>query len=406
MPEYRYRAVDDKGSDVSGTMSEDSAVRVSAILEEQGLQVSSIEQVTETVPAPSRTGALSWDEVELLNQQLHAIVRSGLPLAPALKAISTELRSPRLQSVLESIRGSLEQGKSLEEALEPVADKLPPVYRASLVAGDKSGNLLAVLDHMCAYTGEMAEYRNRMQMALAYPALVVVVCALVLMLLLGIVVPQFGEIFQDFGAGLPALTRFWLDVSETLNYRYPNILIFVSILVIAWHFGMKFARGTANGPYYLDWIKLRVPGFGKAFRQGSLARFCRTLGILLRARVPLPEGLEIASATAENAVLSRAVSAATRHVQQGSSLAGAFDATGYFDGSFGWLLGLAEERNEVDDALFHLAETYEHGGQRTTRLLTSVVPPLLVVFLGMIVVSIIASIYLPMFSLADVISGQ
>jgi general secretion pathway protein F len=406
MPEYRYRAVDENGRDVSGTMKEDSAVRVTAILQEQGLQVSSIEPIAGVTEEKIRTGSLTWEEVDLLNQQLHAIVRSGLPLAPSLKAVSLELRSPRLQTVIHSLHASLEQGRSLEEALDAVAGTLPPVYRAALVAGERSGNLLAVLDHMCAYTGYMVETRNRLQMALAYPALVVAVCAFVLGLLITVVLPQFGEIFKDFGAHLPWPTRFWLDVADTIRFRYPSILIVISVFVIGGHFGMKALRSTANGPYYLDRIKLRAPIAGRAFRQGSLARFSRTLGLLLKSRAPLPESLQIAAAVSGNAVLQRAVHAAARNVEQGSTIAGAFEATGYFDGTFGWLLGLAEERGEMEDVLFHLADTYEQGGERSTRLLVSMLPPVLVAAVGCIVLSVLVSIYLPIFSLADVISGQ
>lgn len=406
MPQYRYRAVDENGRDVSGTMNEDTAVRVTAILEEQGLQVSSVELLKEAETVKRRADALSWEEVELLNQQMQAIVRSGLPLAPALKAVSSELRSPRLEALLDSLHLSLEQGKSLEEALQPVAAQLPPVYRATLIAGDRSGNLPAVLDQMCDYTAQMVENKNRLQMALAYPALVVVVCIFVVGLLVLVVVPQFGEIFKDFGSQLPFPTRFWIGVSDTLSHEYPYLLLSISIFVIAVHFGLKALRRSANGPYYLDWIKLHLPAFGRAFRLGSLARFSRTLGILLRSRVPLPEGLEIAAATADNAVLTRAVRSVSRNVQQGSSIGGAIEAANYFDGSFSWLLGLAEERNELEDALLHLADTYEQRGIRSTRVVTAMLPPILVVLLGIVVVSIVVSIYLPMFSLADAISGQ
>ena len=406
MPEYRYRAVDEKGRDVSGTMNEDSAVRVTAILEEQGLQVSSVEPPSTPTETPQRSGSLSWDEIDLLNQQLTAIVRSGLPLAPALKAVAAELRGPRLKTLLESLHTSLEQGRSLEEALDAQPEALPPVYRASLIAGERAGNLSAVLEHMCAYTGYMVETRNRVQMAIAYPILVALMCIGVLTFLLTYVVPQFAEIFQDFGAALPWPTRFWIDVADTVNLRYPIIMTGLAVLVIAIHLGLKSVRATDNGQYYLDRIKLRLPAAGRAFRLGSFARFCRTLGMLLSARAPLVESMQLAAAASGNAVLAKAVTEASRNVEQGSSVAGAFESTGYFDGTFGWLLGLAEERGELEGALLHLADTYERSGQRSSRVLVSFLPPALILLLGGIVVSIIVSIYLPMFTLADVISGQ
>jgi general secretion pathway protein F len=406
MPEYRYRAVDDKGRDTSGAMNEDSAVRVTAILEEQGLQVSSVDPVALATDEHRRKGSLTWDEVDLLNQQLFAIVRSGLPLAPALKAVATELRTPRLKALLDSLHTSLEQGRSLEQALDAQAEKLPPVYRASLIAGERAGNLSAVLEHMCAYTGHMVETKNRVQVAIAYPILVVVMCICVLAFLLTYVVPQFAEIFQDFGAGLPWPTRFWIDVADTVRFRYPGIMIAFSAVVIAGYFGLKYLRSTPRGRFGLDRIKLRLPAVGRVFRLGSFARFCRTLGVLLTARAPLIESMRLAAAASGNAVLARAVSEAARNVEQGSSIAGAFESTGYFDGTFGWLLGLAEERGELEGALLHLADTYDQTGQRSSRVLISVLPPVLIFLLGGIVVSIVVSIYLPIFTLADVISGQ
>ncbi len=406
MPEYRYRAVDENGRSVTGTMNEDSAVRVTAMLEEQGLQVSSVEPEAPPRTTVRRTGGLTWEEIDLLNQQLLAIVRSGLPLAPALKVVAGELRGQRLKGVLDALHASLEQGQSLEEALDAQAGKLPPVYRASLIAGERTGNLPSVLEDMCAYTGYMVETKNHVQQAIAYPLLVVAACIAVLGFFLTTVVPQFADVFADFGTRLPWLTRFWIDVAYSVQARYPYMLMAVSLLIVVAYLGLKFARTTEKGRYFLDWIKLRVPAIGRAFRQDSLARFSRTLALLLGSRVPIPESMQLAATAAGNAVLGRAVTRATHTIEQGSNIAGAFEATGYFDGTFNWLLGLAEERGELEVSLLHLADTYEQGGRRTGRAIVSFLPPALILLLGGVVASIVISIYLPMFTLADVISGR
>ncbi|MCC6490623.1 MAG: type II secretion system F family protein [Candidatus Hydrogenedentes bacterium] len=406
MPEYRYRAVDERGRDVSGTMEEDSAVRVVAILQEQGLQVSAIEAVTGPGNEARQGGSLSWEDVDLFAQQLLAITRSGLPLAPALKAVAHELGAGRLKEAMDGVRGSLESGHSLEDALAARKQEFPPVFRAILSAGERSGNLPGVLENLCGFTRRMLDTRTRMQEALAYPGMVILVSVLVLLFFLARILPQFGEVFKDFGAQLPTLTRFWLDIAYVVN---NNLMLLVSLVVAAVllvFIGTRVLRRSDSLRYYVDAVKERIPVIGRVYVTNSRARFCQTLGTLLHARVPLADSMQLAGATADNAVLMRAVSAATASVLKGSSIAVSLEATRYFDRSFTWLVGIAEERGDLEAALINIASTYEEQAAQSERTALGVLPPMLLFFVAFIVLSIIVSIYLPIFTLADVVSGS
>ena len=406
MPEYRYKAVDERGRDVSGTMEEDSAVRVVAILQEQGLQVSSIEATAPPANGLRLRTALSWEDIDLFAHQLLAITKSGLPLAPALKAIAQELHTGHLKEALDGVRGSLEAGQTLEDALAARGQDFPPVFRAILSAGERSGNLPGVLENLCGFTKRMLNTRSRVQEAIAYPAMVILVSALVLLFLLGRIVPQFGEVFKDFGASLPWITRFWLDIADTVKGNFHALTAFVAIAVVLVFVGVRMLNHSKSLQYFRDRVKESTPVVGRIFAANSRARFCQTFGTLLHARVPFVESMQLAGAAAGNAVLMRAVSSASASVLKGSSIAVSLEATRYFDRSFTWLLGIAEERGDVEAALLNIAESFEEQAAQRERTALGLLPPALLFIVALVVFSIIISLYLPIFTLADVVSGS
>ena len=400
MPLYRYRAVDAEGRAVTGTMDEASARRVTAVLEEKGLQVSAVGPAGTAAEFPALRPRLSWEDIEFLNSQLVALSRGGLPLAPALAAIGKELHRGPLRSLIDDLRGALESGAPLSEALERHRGQVPPVYIAAVRAGELTGNLPAILELCAGYTAQMVQMKLRLREAMTYPAVVLVLIGVVLFLLMNYVVPEFTAMFESFGAMLPWFTSFVLGTCEfaRANYGWMAAAVCgVAVLVF-------FAGRSPQGRYFADWLRLRVWGAGHAFNAASMARFCRSLGILLTGKVPADTGIELAAATCGNAVLEAAALDAAGAVRNGSRLAQAFETTGYFTGLFCWLVQTSEDRGDTDRVLLDLAKTYEESFARHSRIMMSVLTPAVLFVLGAIVLSVILALYLPIFSIVRTIS--
>ncbi|MCK5556840.1 MAG: type II secretion system F family protein, partial [Candidatus Hydrogenedentes bacterium] len=192
MPLFKYGGVDKDGKAVEGTMEEASAVRVTTILRERGLQVSAVDEVGKGPGFLRVKSRLTWDDLDLFNRQLLAITKSGLPLAPSLKALAEDIKSRRLKPVLEDIRSQIESGSTLEEAISRHPESFSPVYTSIIRAGERTGNLSGVLSHLSTYSARMVEMKNSIQEALAYPLVVLVAACGVVGFLLVKVVPVFA----------------------------------------------------------------------------------------------------------------------------------------------------------------------------------------------------------------------
>ncbi len=405
MPLFKYRAVDENGRAATGTMEETSARQVTALLRERGLQVNSVEPVEPRWGIPRLGRRLTWEEVSLFNEQLTAITRGNLPLVESLRALAVDIDSPRLRPVFAALQRDLEGGATLEEALVGLERQLPPTYVSAIRAGERTGNLPGVLAMLGEESARMVTLKNDLRAALAYPILVVIAAALVLGFLLRYVVPEFASIFEDFGASLPWVTRFMLDASECVQRNWIFLLsglgIAVALLFVWWR---GFGHGRARS-VFMDRVRLLCGPFGRMYYAVSLSRFLRNLAMLEASEVPLVEGLGLSAAASGNAVLVRAVVHATSAVSQGEPLSKAFEDAGFFDHTLCWLLATAEERGDVIETLRHLANMYARNAERLGSALTTAVTPALLVFLGITVGGIVVAMYLPIFSLADVMSG-
>lgn len=406
MPLYQYHAVDAEGGAVVGTMEERSAYRVTSLLGERGLQVNEVERIDRRIGLIHLTGKLGWDDLHFLNEQLLAITRSGLPLAPALQSLAADLHRPRLRRALETLHRDLDRGKSLEEAMLAHQEYFPNVYASIVRAGERSGNLPGVLAVLTDYSGRMLEVRNRVQVAAAYPIVVLVMSAIVMTFLTTRVIPQFAAIFEDFGAALPAPTRFWIDISTFVG---SNLVAVAIIAVLGGIFliaaAVAIVRWRSSG-MLIDWIKSKLPVSGRVYYAGSVARFSRTLALLLASRVPVLESLDLAAASSGNALLRRAVNNAAPLVAQGMRIADSLESTRFFGHSFCWLLATGEERGEAHVSLLSLADSYDRQVAGIDRMISIMLAPILIVIVGGIIGFMVFSMYLPIFTLGDSISGS
>ena len=402
---FKYRAVDEDGLAIEGTLEEESARRVVVTLQERNLTVNAVERAGPAPePSPTKT-KLSWEDLELLNDQLFTITRSGTPLAPSLAAMGHELRNRRIRELLEDVRRRIEGGDTLEAALSAHTGDFPPVYAALVAAGERAGNLSAVFECLSRYSRRMVELKSSLFEVLAYPLIVIVAATAIVIGMLWVIVPQFAAVFMDFGGELPAPTMFLLHVSDALR-TYPGVLVavaaaFAGLCAVT----LPSLLRTESGGYRRDRLKLLLPFAGRIYASVSVARFCRALGLLLQSHVPMVESVNLAAAAAGNAVLNRAVKAAAQRVSSGMPLSEALKQTGYFDSGFCWLLGNAEQRGDMPDALFVLEDDHERAVDRMRRWMMTVAGPVAVVVVGLVIGFVSISLYLPIFTLGDQITG-
>ena len=400
MPRYRYRVTTPDGRADEGTTEAGSAQDLVRTLRERGFEVTSVDEVGR-LGIPQRKKRLTWEDLALFNDQLLAIVKGGLPLAPSLAALAQDLGNKRLRRIIEEVGHDLERGLTLEEAISKHPESFTPVYVSILRAGERTGNLSGVLSLLSAYSGRMVEIKNLAQEAMAYPVVVLAVTCLVVGFLLLRVVPVFEEVYWEFGRGLPAPTQLTINLARDLHNNGLAVAVVACASVTLLMVMRRRALRSRRGRYVLDRLKLRVPGFSRVFKGVSMARFSRSLGLLLGGHVPVAESLDLAAAASGNAVIDEAIQKATQAVARGNALADALAATGVFDHSFCWLLATGESRGEPENALLSLAEAYEREVNRHQRLLATTMGPVVIFAVGLAVGFIVVSLYLPLFSLSS-----
>lgn len=405
MPVYSYRAVNADGEAFEDTVEAISAYDLTQSLEAQGLRVTSIDFTGPPAGFTTNAKQLTWEELRLFSEQLGSIARSGYPLVPSLAAMSDELEQPRLRAATEQLRSDLERGTSLEAAFRHQESRFPPLFGALVRAGELTGDLPTVLDMMNEHATRMVSVNHRVKMALAYPLLLAICAVSVILYQLLYIVPVFADIFLEMEAQLPAPTRFLLTVSDVLRHNWSGVLMGFALVALGFVALYVLLKRQPDGRRFLDGCKLYFPGIGMAYQGVVQARFCRTLSLLLGARVPLIDALLLAGAASGSAVLEKAVSRASDVVAQGGRLVDGLRESRFFGPSFYWLLGTAEERGQVEYALDNLAESAERTVRTREQLLGSVITPALTIFLGLIIGFMVVALYMPIFTLGDQIGG-
>lgn len=397
MARYRYRAVDGDGRQYADEVEAHSPFELTQALKAQGLSVSLVEPVQKLRLPSFAFRQLQWEDLRLFSQQLGSIIRSGYPLAPALKAMARDLHRPRLRAVLEQIYDDVEHGRSLDEALDRQKGRFPRIYGALIRAGQATGNLGGVLGLMGDHASRMTAASHRLKIAMMYPFILAISSTFVLGYLLLDTVPTFAEVFAEFDQKLPAPTRVLLFLSEMLRGYWPVLSVLLPLLALGLAAGYAALRQTRGGRYFTDWVKLYTPSLGPWYYGAVQARFCRTLSLLLAARVPILDALALAGAASGCAVLERGCERAAADISAGERLTDALRGTRFFGPNFIWLLGTGEERGCAEEALNHLAENFDRETRARELTMGAFTAPMVTAVFGVVIGFIVVSMYLPIF---------
>ncbi|AFM35349.1 MULTISPECIES: GspF family T2SS innner membrane protein variant XcpS [Stutzerimonas stutzeri subgroup] len=403
MAAFEYLALDPRGREQKGLIEADSPRQARQLLREKQWAPLEVKQAKSKEDV-SRGGlsfgrGLSARDLALVTRQLATLVQAALPIEEALRAAAAQSTSAKIKSMLLAVRARVMEGHSLAAALREYPSAFPELYRATVAAGEHAGHLGLVLDQLADYTDQRQQSRQKIQLALLYPVILMVASLAIVVLLLGYVVPDVVKVFVNTGQELPALTRGLIATSDVVkNWGWLIVLG-----IIAAFLAMRAA--LRDPAVRLRWhaFILRIPLIGRLSRATNTARFASTLAILTKSGVPLVEALSIAAAVIANLRIRERVVEAAQKVREGSSLTRALDATGEFPPMMLHMIASGEKSGELDQMLARTARNQENDLAAQVSLLVGLFEPFMLVFMGAVVLVIVLAILMPILSLNQLV---
>lgn len=342
------------------------------------------------------------EELMVLNEEIAAMARAGLPLDQGLSAMAQEMGGGRLRRITEELAADLQRGSTLPEALQRQGQRVPPYYAALLAAGVRTGRVVDVLATLTRYARSMADLRSLLFTATIYPMIVLGVTGFLFGFLCYFIVPQFHRIFQDFNLRLPFLTMMVIEVAQNplLWIGLPFVVV-VSIVGITRMLLLRSERGQVYWAKFL----YSLPVLGAFLRAIRIAAFTELLAVLVENQIPLPEALSLASQASNEPALAAASVPIRKQVEEGQTLAEAFRSHRAVPELIAWIVSTGEQRGNLGAALHHVSEVYRSQAELRASLLRSLLPPLLIVFsAGVLVTLFVMAVMLPMIKLLEGLS--
>jgi type IV pilus assembly protein PilC len=399
LPIFVWEGTDKRGKKMKGEQVSKNANLLRAELRRMGIQPT----VVKPKPKPlfgSAGRKISPKEIAVFSRQLATMIKSGVPIVQALEIISGGQKNPKMKDMVNDLRASIEGGSSIYDAMAKHPVQFDELYRNLVKAGESAGVLETVLDTIASYKENIESLKGKIKKALFYPATVIAVAIIVSAILLIFVVPQFQQVFQSFGADLPAFTKLIIAASDFMIGWWWLVLIVVGGAI----FGFLFAyKRSPRMQHAMDRAILKVPVVGQIMHNSSIARFSRTLATTFRAGVPLVEALDIVAGATGNSVYERAVHSVRDDVAVGYQLNMAMKQVGLFPHMVTQMTAIGEEAGALDTMLFKVAEFYEEEVNNAVDALSSLLEPMIMIFIGGIVGCMVVGMYLPIFKLAAAI---
>jgi type IV pilus assembly protein PilC len=341
---------------------------------------------------------ISIKDKAVFSRQFATMVNAGVAIIRCLDVLSQQCSNPRLRRILKAVSAEVQQGINLSDAMRRHTECFDNLYVNMVQAGETGGVLDEVLNRLAKVLEDVARLKNQVKGALAYPVAVGILAVLVFIGMTVFLLPIFSEIFKKLGGELPLLTRIMLEISDILRSWRVIIPIVVIVGIV---FAYKTYYATPVGKLTIDRFLLKMPLFGDLNEKVATARFCRIFGTLTRSGVPILTALDIVRDTAGNQVIFNSIEKAKYEVQQGGMLSTALDRDKVFPPLAVQMVSIGEETGELDSMLMKVADFYEDEVEQAVKALTSLIEPIMMVFLAGMVAVILLSMYLPMFSVFD-----
>lgn len=405
MPVYEYRARDREGKVLKSQMDAESEAQVRDALRARNLMILEIKAPKTGLNADVKIPGLTdrppgLKQVAVFSKQLATLINAGVPLVQSLAILQRQVDNKTFETVLKKVRGDVESGTPLSEALQQHPKVFSRLFINLVRAGETSGTLDTVLERIADFQEKQLALQGKIKSALTYPAVVLVFALGITYFLLTTIVPQFASILTQLNAPLPFITRMLMAVSDFL--RSSGLFIFLIVGVI--FFAYRWYYRTPKGRYVIDDIKLRLPVFGNLIQKSAISSFARTFGLLISSGVNIIESLEITKGTANNAIVEETIDNAKNVVISGDQMSSSLATSKVFPPMVVSMVAIGEETGSLDNMLGKVADFYDREVDEAVDSLTAAIEPMMIVFLGGIVGLIVAGMFLPMFSIIGALS--
>ena len=434
MPKFNYVAMDSRGKETKGTL--DVATQNEAItrIKEMGFFPTKVVEVDKSrgekadkkkgkgAPAPAgasakKGGVLNFQikipgmggkvkskVLTAFTRQLATLVDAGLPLLRGLRVLERQERNLTLKTIVGQLGSSIEGGSTFSEGLAQHPKVFNRLYVNMVKAGELGGVLEVVLNRLAEFMEKAQKIKGKVVAAMFYPVAVMFVAVVILTVLMVVVVPKFKEIFADMlgGEGLPAFTEFVLKISDTMK---DHFLITILVLVLI-YIAFRFFIVTKVGRKLFDRFKLNMPLMGPVISKVAISRFTRTLGTLVSSGVPILQALTIVKETSGNVIIGDAVSAVHESVKEGETITAPLEASGVFPPMVVSMVDVGEQTGALPEMLMKIADNYDDEVDNAVSAMTSLLEPIMIVFLAVIVGSIVIALFLPLIKLIEGIGEE
>ena len=396
VPVWKWSAKTKQGEARSGEMEAGDASAVEARLRQMGLEPTKVRKKPKELHLPGLGGGVTTKDILVFTRQFSVMIDAGLPLVQALDIIGTQADNLAFKKVLLAVKARVEAGSTFADALAEHPKAFDVLFVQLVRAGEIGGILDTILQRLGAYIEKNEKLKRRVKGAMVYPAIVLTVAVGVTVVLLAFVTPTFEKMFKDFGGAMPAPTQFLIDLSHGL---INNWYVFVGVpvaLVVAFKAFTRNPRGLELWHAFI----LKAPVFGPLVRKVAVARFTRTLGTMLSSGVPILDALEIVAKSAGNTIIEKGILYVRAKISEGKNIAGPLAETQVFPAMVVQMIGVGEATGAMDTMLSKIADFYDDEVDVGVAALTSMIEPLMMVFLGAVVGGFMISMYLPIFSMA------
>jgi general secretion pathway protein F len=416
MPIFEYKAFDRSGAQRGGIIDADSPRDARTKLRGDGIHVVDIRPMAgkgggkggKDDDAPkqglmARLSARSVDpnELNMATRQLGTLLKAGITVADALKALIDQVESRDFERVFRDVREKVTQGETLGEALAHHPDYFSDLYVNMVKAGEASGHLDEILGRLADFLTKQNRLKNKVKSALTYPIVMIVVGVLVVVVLMTVVVPNLVQLFSKVGKALPAATEILIAVSKFFE-RYWWTLLAGGFLLWALR---RATLATADGRLRYDRMMMKFPVVGDLIRKSAINRFARTTSILLKSGIPVLEALKIVREVVQNAVIAKTLGEVHDSIVEGSDIATPLKASGVFPSMVGYMIATGEQSGQLEDILSKISDAYDEEVEVATQRLTAVLEPAIILVLAVIVGFVVLAIVLPLLQMGSLARG-
>ncbi|MGH8092619.1 MAG: type II secretion system F family protein [Chthoniobacterales bacterium] len=403
MMTFSYQARDGAGNIVNGiqdAINEDNAV---TSLMSRGLMVLSLQQKAAATRQRKKAWTVKETDLVLFTRQLATMIEAGISLVQALTALYEQCdpkRQKNLRHVISDVTARVQGGETFNESIGKHPRVFNRLFVSMVKAGEAGGLLSEILDRLAGFLEASARLRKKIKSAMTYPVIVISIAFLITTFLIVRVVPVFGEIFKDFGAKLPAPTQFLIDLSDFIRAKWYFMILGIGGTI----FGIRAFLRSTRGHQLSDRWKLKLPVFGPLIHKICMSRFARTFAQLIRSGVPILEVLDIVGGSSGNHVVEESIKGVSADVEKGDNLSVALSKKKIFPPMMLRMVAAGESTGRIDTMLEKMADFWDEEIEALLDALTSLIEPMLIVFLGVIVGGIVIAMFLPIFKLNEVVS--